>query len=592
MKTPSFAFLLCLLLFLTQFAKAQSNRTSKIDSHKKSGAILLKMNVPKTTTPYAKTVISAILFGSFENPFNQFEIALDLQIVSPSGAKFQHPFYFDRSIFGLSIWKTHWAPRELGTYKVSLLITQEGKAMKKSAEYSLLVEEEVGSEPQDGFLSTTDASFWTLEFESGKKFRGIGINLAWEPRPDVPFDIQSYTYDFLIPLYKEKGMNMISTWMCPWNLPLEWKITAGGRYPNDTTNTYNQFAIQRMDFLVNLLEENKMYAKLTLDYFGALSTKPDEFGNPAFWPRNNYNVNLGGPATTPEEFFTLEAAKQQYKNRLRYIISRWGYSPYIPIVEFWDEIDNVINDGNINAAKVVDWHKEMSAYWKSTDNAHSHILTTSISDSLIAGLFTIPDIQLSQEHLYGQTGTIHEVVNKYNSMFNKPFIVGEFSVNSQRGPSESSLPTYDRDLRTGLWFGVFSPTPIYPLTWWWQDYTQLDTLGSFAPSVQITEQMLSAGQGTFEGFEVTKGQNVNAFGVQTGNSYWVYIRNFLYNEITVKANFPLEDTSPYKIMRYNTITQEYTVLTTLSPVDNVLFLPPLLIDELTEIIILAQKVME
>ncbi|WP_187696442.1 cellulase family glycosylhydrolase [Xanthovirga aplysinae] len=592
MKTYLLIILLALFgLSAPPLQAQQLDPVSPTSTDKGYPTLFIKVVVPEQSALYAKTTISAVLLANFNDPFDQFEIAMDLKITTPSGAQLLHPCYFERGLSIFSIWKTHWSPRESGEFKVQLILTQNGKQPKKSATYTVMVNQE-GAENLDGFLSLADTSFWTFQFESGKKFRGIGLNLAWEPRPEIPSDIQQYTYDFLLPLYKEKGINFFRTWMCPWNLPLEWKITFGGRYPNDTTDTYNRFAIDRMDSLVTLLEENKLYLMLTLGNFSDLYTNSDEFGNPPFWPKNNYNVTLGGPATTPEEFFTLEAAKQQYKNRLRYIISRWGYSPYIPIIEFWNEIDNAINAENLNADSVVAWHQEMGAYWKTTDTAHSHILTTSISDSPVAGLFDVPDIQISQEHLYGATGTIHKVVNEYSEMFNKPFVAGEFSLNSQVGPTESTLPEYDADLRTGLWFGIFSPTPIYPMTWWWQEYTELDTIGSFEPAIQITEQMFTAGEGSFAGFVVTKDQNIDAFGVQTGDSFWVYLRNFQNNPLTVNANFPLNNTSSYKIRRYNTITQQYTDLTNLSPVNGVLFLPPLMIDAHTEVIILSQKISE
>ena len=52
-----------------------------------------------------------------------------------------------------------------------------------------------------------------------------------------------------------------------------------------------------------------------------------------------YSTDLG--LSTPKEFMTTGLAMHYYKMRLRYIISRWGYSTQISVLELLSEANNV-----------------------------------------------------------------------------------------------------------------------------------------------------------------------------------------------------------------------------------------------------------
>ena len=72
-----------------------------------------------------------------------------------------------------------------------------------------------------------------------------------------------------------------------------------------------------------------------------------------------------GDVATDRNFFVSEEAKTRFRNRLRYIVARWGYSPAIGMWEFFNEIDNIqFRDKNnpIPAEDIVGWHTEMAKY--------------------------------------------------------------------------------------------------------------------------------------------------------------------------------------------------------------------------------------
>ena len=47
-----------------------------------------------------------------------------------------------------------------------------------------------------------------------------------------------------------------------------------------------------------------------------------------------------GPFPNGKIFFTSQKAMDRYKDKLRYVVARWGYSPHIAALEFFNEIDN------------------------------------------------------------------------------------------------------------------------------------------------------------------------------------------------------------------------------------------------------------
>jgi hypothetical protein len=80
----------------------------------------------------------------------------------------------------------------------------------------------------------------------------------------------------------------------------------------------------------------------------------------AEWKISPYNKANGGPAATPTEFFTSKKAQLRYKDKLRYIIARWGYSTHIAAWELFNEIDNAAftpkDSVIIPFSAIVQWH--------------------------------------------------------------------------------------------------------------------------------------------------------------------------------------------------------------------------------------------
>jgi hypothetical protein len=461
---------------------------------------------------YEKAEFGITLKENFSNPYDEREVALNMVLTSPSGKSLLLPCFFDRTHGKSSGWIARFTPQESGKYSYHFECIKNGKESERSASQSFLA---IPSH-KDGFLHIHD--FWTLRFDSGKLFRGIGENIGWEPRS---FSNPKWTYDYLLPRLSASGANFFRSWMAPNNFPLEWKtVTNTKRYTN-TQEYFNPSGIKRLDEVVELADSLGLYMMLAFDSHNTLIKASQ-------WEINNYNVKNGGPASTPEEFFTLRESRERYKNRLRYIVARWGYSTSIGAWEFFNEIDNAAYSREdsviISHEAIADWHREMAAYLKRID-PYDHIVTTSISHRQIKGLYDMDDLDLNQIHIYKQTSRIPERIRRFNSRYNKPFAVGEFAYEWDWNKDFTVIgDKMDFDYKRGLWYGLFSPTPILPMSWWWEYFDERGMTPYFRRVRTISDMMLDAGKGSFEPVDV-KTQIVESYGVKCGASYFVYLVN-------------------------------------------------------------------
>ncbi|RYU90898.1 DUF5060 domain-containing protein [Mucilaginibacter terrigena] len=469
---------------------------------------------------YEKAEWDIKLSVPFTNPYDQREISLDMVLTSPSGKPLVLPCYFDKGDSNSSAWKARFSAQETGVYSYYFVLNTKGKITESAkGKFNVL------PSGKPGFLHKNN--LWTFKFDNGQLFRGIGENVGWESRS---FEKAKFTYDHLLPTLSQNGANFFRTWMCYWNLPLEWKKVHATKRYNSTNEYFNPGAIKRMDELVSMTDSLGLYFMLTLDWHGHLM---EEGG----WKDSPYNQVNGGPAKTPTEFFSLTSAKQKYKNKLRYVIARWGYSTNIAAIEFFNEVDNAAFTKEdsilIPHHLITQWHDDMGRYLKGMD-PYNHLVTTSVSHRDIAGMNSLAYLDFNQKHIYKHTEKIPAIYPDYIENYRKPYVVGEFGFRW-----EDDDPKYAKeanfDFKRGLWYGMFSPTPILPMSWWWELFDDQKMAPYFKGVRQVSDMMLIAGNGKFVPVDVAAGR-LHAQAVQCGKQYFVYLLNTTGEDLTQEVS--------------------------------------------------------
>lgn len=491
---------------------------------------------------YQKTEWDITLKESWQDPYLVSDLALDMILLSPSGRTLSLPCYFESGKSGsASLWKARFAPQEIGTYTCFLRLSRPGKPTRLSPEQTFEVAQAEGK----GFLHPNTP--WTLRFDSGEKFRGLGENICWESRSkdDSKFfsklhETPRFNFDHMVDLLTRNGGNFYRVWLCPWSLPLETKHVVDTVRYTDSTERYNPSAIRRLDQLVELSEAKQAYLMLTLS---------------GGWDLDAYSAAQGGPAPTREAFFTDPGARTWYKSRLRYLVGRWGYSPAIAAWEFFNEVDNPIHGPGdkplVPYADVTRWHTEMSAYLKAID-PYGHLVTTSISHREITGLNDIPSMDINQRHIYRNTDGMSDAIQSSEAKHGKPYVIGEFGYHWDWSLNFNEMADdFDYDYRKGLWFGLFTPTPILPMSWWWEFFEDRGLMPTFSRVRTILDRMLKAGQGSFLSLPASaSAPHQKAMAVLCGKTQFAYLLNNTKTEVTTDLSIEIGDQPSAEVTLY------------------------------------------
>ncbi|MFA5292747.1 MAG: cellulase family glycosylhydrolase [Phycisphaerae bacterium] len=480
--------------------------------------------------------------ATWSNPYNPDDIRVDAIITPPSGPDMVLPCFYTGGQSGNSQWQCRFTPRQVGTYSYRIDIYQSSVLTASSQNFSLNVSDSTG----DGFVLKNTSSYYTFIHDSGKRIRGIGENIGWEQG--------GYMYDRLFPLLNSLGCNYVRLWVAnPYNVQLEGVVYGLGRYDEQIS--------QRLDNTVNLARQNGIYLTVSIDGAGELDPNPTD--PLCGWPKNPYNTVNGGMCSTQTDFFTSTSAKAQYKKKLRYIIARWGYSTNVAALEFWNEIDGAWVHYGVNRDAVENWHNEIAAYLKNID-PFDHIVTTSCTGYQDSGFWDMPDIDFSQTHPYRtqQGSTIFDPVNFYNlitntyeNVYGKPHVLGEFGYTSGEPTIETHANMVD-NLHRGLWFGMFSPTPILPLTWWWDYFERNNDESQFSVAAAFLNQMMSRNADIVSRSATIGNSNITVMAVKTMNDQFVFLRNnsssTQSNNMTLTLTGMTSGSYTYKF--YNTAT--------------------------------------
>jgi len=436
---------------------------------------LYNFSCPEKVNQYQLFEVTFDLPFTFSNPFDPEVVDIQAVFTLPSGEKKTIPafFYHDYLRFsspsgeklypyGNSEWRVRFTPEKPGNYSFIITVTYQGKETKFSAgSFTALPSE------KPGFVRWDKNDPYWLAFENGKFFYPVGHTLRSPDDARSPYTYEfvvekergTYAYDVYFPRMKEAGENFIRMWMSAWWAGLEWNPSYAAHFGG--LGRYSLENAWRLDRVLEAAEANGIYILLTLINHGQFSINPD-----AEWWDNPYNILNGGFLSNPDEFFTDERAHHLFKKRLRYIVSRWSYSPQIVFWEMWNEVDLT---GYYDSFKVRYWHQRLIPYLKSID-PYQHLVTTHICRRNVDPLvWILPEVETIVGNAYA-ADVVTSMREYYltRKPYNKPIMINEFGVGRNRLALENNL-------HAGIWTSALSPMFGVALFWWWPfiDHFQL-----------------------------------------------------------------------------------------------------------------------
>ncbi len=397
--------------------------------------------------PQYQTLTLAVEFdGQYGNYFDPGEVDLRAVFVSPEGERFTAYGFLnawdDDAEEGR--WLIKFTPTVVGRWEYNVLVRTRG-GEQLSPTYALDCTEPDGGR---GFIRRSPRDGRYFEFDNGDFFYPIGQNVCW-----------ATDYEPYFRKMAANGENFARIWMCPWHLPLEPKnaLASSGLELKGSPGRYSLRAAQRMDRLVALAETYGVYLQIVIEYHGMVDGS---------WSENPYNIDNNGPCRRAEEFFVDSEARRLFKQRLRYIAARWGWSTHIMAWELFNEVDL---GKYYDRSDVIRWHNEMANYLRRVD-PHRHLITTSCyTNRLSPDIWRLGRIDYVQTHHYGPDILAFALRDAdAQEDLNKPFFIGEFGRGWTADADQKDLR--GAHLHAGLWASFMSLSAGAAMPWWWDTY--------------------------------------------------------------------------------------------------------------------------
>jgi hypothetical protein len=183
-----------------------------------------------------------------------------------------------------------------------------------------------------------------------------------------------------------------------------------------------------------------------------------------YWDENPFNAKKGGPCQSVADFFVNPEAKRLYKNRLRYFIARYGYSPNLFCFQIFAEANYIENYDMVAVRK---WHQEMAGYVHSID-PYGHPVSTSMAawDSKDKELFALPEFDLVLNEIYNArdfAGKLQQDNKAILAEYRKPAFLAEMGITFEYvGVTDAS----GVHIHNAIWANPLSGGIGVPSFWW------------------------------------------------------------------------------------------------------------------------------
>jgi hypothetical protein len=394
------------------------------------------------------------------NPYNPDLLDIHVLLESPSGKEVEAGAFwyqdFDlrtRAPEGEAGWKVRFTPTETGRWMATAYIP----ALDLHSEPVWF---NVVASGLPGFVRVNPANPRYLAYDNGDFFFPIGLNMGWWGGCCDPID----QYHRWLDAFSSNGGNTIRVWMAAWSFGIEWNDTPLGDYSNRMVQAW------LLDQLFRLAETHGVHIILVLINHGQFSP-----GQDSEWKQNPYNAALGGPISGPEQFVTDPLARALFKQRLNYIVNRWGYSPNLLAWEWWNEV----NLTPISDKTLIPWLQEMTAYLRQRD-VNQHLTTNSYAIKDQSSIWQLPELDIVSKHEYANQvrASERDLAGRAAQDFQalaasipaKPVLLAEFGYSAANYGDD--IEKTGIHLHNGIWATTFSGYAGSGMYWWWDTYVE------------------------------------------------------------------------------------------------------------------------
>ena len=436
--------------------------------------------------------------ANYDNPYELRHVTLNAEVERPDGDVLSVPAFYMGGSAENSRWQWRFTPRFSGSYGVRFVL--EDRCGEVSTDWR---DFEVQPSDRKGFVGLLPSSRHFFAHDSGELFRGVGENIAnirpWSDnnsKEALKAFANGDPYAYYFEKLREVGANLIRKWI---SLPgaatssIEYLDWPGGPHWSPKTRKRfdphppGRFDQQRLSELDTMFESARQF-----DIYIVLCLHSGHNFQHGAWECHPFNKQNGGPCTTPQDFLTDPEARRLTRNKLRYLIARYGYSPYLHSWEFWNECNSACG---ASLEDMVDWHKHMCDFMRQED-PYGHLLTTSVSGSDdYEALWSLSGLDYNQVHTYDQhelATPVFHLVDFYSRKYGKPCVIGEFGV---KNPTKRDQRW--GHLHKGLWQSTFSPAPTTALNWFREQIDAQDQYCQFEPVARVNRE-LCAEDGSIE----------------------------------------------------------------------------------------------
>jgi Domain of unknown function (DUF5060) len=411
---------------------------------------------------YQKFEITFDASGGWSNPFDPDQVAIDGIFQAPDGAvKTMSAFYFQDyqrtyengrellTAIGKPVWKVRFSPVVVGTYRYTLRLSSGGRTVETEPRTF----ECTANSNKPGFLRVSKENPRYLQFENDAPFFVVGENIA--TLGGMGTALADKWYGSLA----REGGNFARMWWCSGGTDVESSVNP--QQKERGPGWYKLDQAWRIDYILGLAEQLNIYIMACLETQQYLRRG-------VWWERFSYNAANGGPVTSPADFFVNEKADVLFRNRLRYIVARWGYSTSLFSWQFWNEV-SAAND--FNAENAARWHVRMARYLRSID-PYEHVIHSNFGNldgyQEVDGL---AEMELVSTNSYSRRDMGQTAVwgtRMMTSRYQKPYLLTEYGVGHEgRWIQNDPKGVIVHD---GLWGALVSGAAGAGLPWGWDNW--------------------------------------------------------------------------------------------------------------------------